>query len=84
MPLNIADQVVQLVLEVTRELVENGLDPIERIASKASFGDAQRMRCAFVRNFDQPPHGMRHVVRIKVAQTALVSGPQAVRNNPCQ
>ena len=57
-------------LEVARERVEHGADTIERIATKSGFGDAERMRRAFIRAFGQPPQGMRRIAK----QGAVASG----------
>jgi transcriptional regulator GlxA family with amidase domain len=59
-----AKAVERIRLDVARERVEHGRDPIERIAAKAGFGDAERMRRAFVRAFGQPPQGMRRLAGI--------------------
>jgi transcriptional regulator GlxA family with amidase domain len=59
-----AKSVERIRLDVARERVEYGGEPIERIATKAGFGDAERMRRAFVRAFGQPPQGMRRIARV--------------------
>jgi transcriptional regulator GlxA family with amidase domain len=68
-----AKAIERIRLEVARERVENGLDPIERIASKAGFGGAEHIRRAFIRAFGQPPQGMRRLARAKVPHAASVS-----------
>jgi transcriptional regulator GlxA family with amidase domain len=50
-------------VEVARERVEAGPDPIDRIAGACGFGDPERMRRAFLRIFGQPPQAMRRAAR---------------------
>lgn len=50
-------------VEVARERVEAGPDPIDRIALACGFGDPERMRRAFVRVFGQPPQALRRTAR---------------------
>lgn len=54
-----AKAVERLRLEAARTLVETAGRPIEVIAREAGFGDAERMRRAFVRAFGQPPQALR-------------------------
>ncbi len=49
--------------DVARERVEGGSDPIDRIAGLCGFGDAERMRRAFLRIFGQPPQSLRRAAR---------------------
>jgi len=58
-----ARAVERLRTEVAREAVETSLDPMDRIARRAGFGDVERMRCAFVRTFGQPPQALRRAAR---------------------
>jgi transcriptional regulator GlxA family with amidase domain len=51
-------------VEVARERVEAGPDPIDRIALGCGFGDAERMRRAFLRLFGQPPQALRRAARV--------------------
>jgi transcriptional regulator GlxA family with amidase domain len=50
-------------LEVARERVESGAEPIEQIAARHGFHDPERMRRAFLRAFGQPPQAMRRLAR---------------------
>ncbi len=58
-----ARAVERLRMEVAREAVESTLDPMDRIAQRVGFGDVERMRCAFLRAFGQPPQALRRVAR---------------------
>lgn len=54
-----AKAVERLRLETARLAVETGHASLECIAEKAGFGDAGRMRRAFVRSFGLPPQALR-------------------------
>jgi transcriptional regulator GlxA family with amidase domain len=54
-----AKAVERLRLEVARAAVEASHAPLERIAEDTGFGDASRMRRAFLRSFGQPPQVLR-------------------------
>ncbi|MFT8990413.1 MAG: GlxA family transcriptional regulator [Gluconobacter albidus] len=54
-----ARAVERLRLEAARERVEGSTLPIEAIASMTGFHDPERMRRAFLREFQQPPQAMR-------------------------
>jgi transcriptional regulator GlxA family with amidase domain len=58
-----ARAVERLRVEVARERVEAGPEPIDHIARAAGFGDPERMRRAFVRAFGQPPQALRRTAR---------------------
>jgi transcriptional regulator GlxA family with amidase domain len=58
-----AKAVERLRLETARAEVETGHAPLERIAEAAGFGDAGRMRRAFIRSFGQPPQAFRRGLR---------------------
>jgi transcriptional regulator GlxA family with amidase domain len=58
-----ARSVERLRVEVARERVEAGAEPIDRIAAATGFGDPERMRRAFVRAFGQPPQSLRRAAR---------------------
>lgn len=58
-----AKAVERLRLETARLAVETSHAPLERIAEDTGFGDAARMRRAFMRGFGQPPQAMRRVAR---------------------
>ncbi|TPN84952.1 GlxA family transcriptional regulator [Mesorhizobium sp. CU2] len=54
-----AKAVERLRLEATRLAVETSNAPLDRIAEESGFGDAGRMRRAFMRSFGQPPQAIR-------------------------
>lgn len=53
----------RLRLEVARERVQSSGELIERVAEATGFGDAERMRRAFVRAFGHPPQSVRREAR---------------------
>ncbi|WP_180899910.1 GlxA family transcriptional regulator [Martelella soudanensis] len=53
----------RLRLEVARERVQSSGELIERVAETTGFGDAERMRRAFVRAFGHPPQSVRRSAR---------------------
>ncbi|MBB6309995.1 GlxA family transcriptional regulator [Xanthobacter tagetidis] len=53
----------RLRLEVARERVEFSSETIDVVAQSAGFGDAERMRRAFIRAFGQPPQAIRRSSR---------------------
>ena len=59
-----AKAVERLRLEIARERVEAGSDPIDRVALLTGFGDPERMRRAFVRAFGQPPQALRRLAKV--------------------
>ncbi|MBV9995925.1 MAG: GlxA family transcriptional regulator [Caulobacteraceae bacterium] len=67
-----AKAVERLRVEAARERLEGGIEPIEAIAVRVGFGDAERMRRAFVRTFGQPPQALR-----RAAGQAQASLPRA-------
>jgi transcriptional regulator GlxA family with amidase domain len=58
-----AKAVERLRVEAARARVEAGPEPIDRIAAHVGFGDAERMRRAFLRAFGQPPQALRRAAR---------------------
>jgi transcriptional regulator GlxA family with amidase domain len=56
-----AKAVERLRLDAARAAVEAGHAPFDRIAEETGFGDAGRMRRAFLRNLGQPPQALRRV-----------------------
>jgi transcriptional regulator GlxA family with amidase domain len=58
-----AKAVERLRLETARERVEDSSDPIDKVAEQSGFGDAERMRRAFLRAFGQPPQALRRLAR---------------------
>jgi transcriptional regulator GlxA family with amidase domain len=55
--------VERLRIEVARSRVQSGSEPIETIAQASGFGDAERMRRAFMRTFGHPPQSLRRAAR---------------------
>ncbi len=53
----------KLRLESARQLVESGHLSLQQIAIETGFGDAERMRLAFVRAYGQPPMVLRRQSR---------------------
>jgi len=51
-------------LEAARAHVEEGSQPIDRVAATTGFGDPERMRRAFIRSFGQPPQALRRAARV--------------------
>jgi len=51
-------------LEAARAHVEEGSQPIDRVAAAIGFGDPERMRRAFIRSFGQPPQALRRASRV--------------------
>lgn len=58
-----AKAVERLRLEAARLRVEQTPDPIDRVAEQSGFGDAERMRRAFIRTFGRPPQSLRRDAR---------------------
>jgi transcriptional regulator GlxA family with amidase domain len=58
-----AKAVERLRLEAARDRVEGSADPVDQVAERTGFGDAERMRRAFLRNFGQPPQALRRAAR---------------------
>jgi transcriptional regulator GlxA family with amidase domain len=58
-----AKAVERMRLEVARERIEAGAEPIDRIARLTGFGDPERMRRAFIRIVGQPPQSLRRGAR---------------------
>ena len=74
-----ARAVERLRSEAARERVETSLDSMDQIARGTGFGDVERMRCAFLRAFGQPPQALRRAARAgrssKAAPARTVSAP---------
>jgi len=62
-----AKAIERLRLETSRERVESGSEPIERVAARTGFGDPERMRRAFIRAFGQPPQALRRAAKANSA-----------------
>jgi len=58
-----AKAIERLRLEVAREQVEGGHEPLDTIASRTGFREADRMRKAFIRAFGQPPQVLRRLAK---------------------
>jgi len=58
-----AKAIERLRVEAARDRVEAGGEPIDQVAAAAGFGDAERMRRAFIRAFGQPPQALRRAAR---------------------
>jgi transcriptional regulator GlxA family with amidase domain len=58
-----AKAVERLRLEAARLRIETTREPIDRVAEAVGFGDAERMRRAFLRAFGQPPQALRRAAR---------------------
>jgi len=58
-----AKAVERIRLEVARERVEDGGQPIDRVARDCGFNDPERMRRAFIRAFGQPPQAVRRAAK---------------------
>ena len=58
-----AKAIERLRLEASRERVESGPEPIEKIAALTGFRDPERMRRAFLRAFGQPPQALRRAAK---------------------
>lgn len=58
-----AKAVERLRAEAARPRVESGVEAIEVIAREVGFGDAERMRRAFLRVFGHPPQALRRTWR---------------------
>ena len=71
-----AKAVERMRLEVARERIERGTDPIDRIARLTGFGDPERMRRAFIRAVGQPPQSLRRGARVG-GSASLASGGSA-------
>jgi transcriptional regulator GlxA family with amidase domain len=59
-----AKAIERLRLEAARLHVEQGREPIDRLAEITGFGDPERMRRAFIRAFGQPPQSLRRAARV--------------------
>jgi transcriptional regulator GlxA family with amidase domain len=66
-----AKAIERLRLEASRERVESGFEPIERVAARTGFGDPERMRRAFIRAFGQPPQALRRAAKINSVGEAI-------------
>ena len=58
-----ARAIERLRVEAATPQVQDGSEPIERIAVDVGFGDLERMRKAFLRIYGQPPQALRRASR---------------------
>ncbi|NWE25871.1 GlxA family transcriptional regulator [Pseudomonas gingeri] len=58
-----AKAIEKLRIDAALVLIQEGRHPIEAIARQTGFGDSERMRRAFVREFGEPPRAMRRNAR---------------------
>lgn len=58
-----ARAIERLRVEAASPRVQDGNEPIERIAADVGFGDLERMRGAFLRIYGQPPQALRRASR---------------------
>lgn len=54
-------------VEAARALIEKGSFSIDAVARETGFGEAERMRRAFLRAYGQPPQAIRRTVRREAA-----------------
>ena len=71
-----ARAVERLRAEVARSRVEDGREPVERIADAVGFGSPEKMRRSFLRLFGHSPQALRRIARSYDPQDGRVSpGP---------
>ena len=58
-----ARAIERLRVEAATPRIQDGREPIERIAADVGFGDLERMRGAFLRLYGQPPQALRRASR---------------------
>ena len=58
-----AKAIERLRVEAARALLDSAPLQVEDIALEAGFGDAERMRRAFIRVFGQPPQALRRAAK---------------------
>jgi transcriptional regulator GlxA family with amidase domain len=59
-----AKAVERLRVEAARLMLEEGRHTVETVAYEIGFGDRERMRRAFLRNFGLPPQAVRRTAQI--------------------
>jgi transcriptional regulator GlxA family with amidase domain len=57
-----AKAVERLRLEAARLRIEAAHETVDRVAEATGFGEAERMRRAFLRAYGQPPQALRRAV----------------------
>ncbi|HLH88404.1 MAG TPA: GlxA family transcriptional regulator [Xanthobacteraceae bacterium] len=68
-----AKAIERLRLEASRERIESGPEPIEKIAALTGFRDPERMRRAFLRAFGQPPQALRRAAKTSSATGSMTN-----------
>jgi transcriptional regulator GlxA family with amidase domain len=68
MGVTVAKAIERLRADVARCRVEATLEPIELISRSCGFGDPERMRRAFLRQFGQPPLALRQNAKVRAFQ----------------
>ncbi|WP_439865483.1 GlxA family transcriptional regulator [Pseudomonas antarctica] len=58
-----AKAVEKLRIEAALALIQDGRHPLDNIARQTGFGDSERMRRAFIRQFGEPPRVIRRTAR---------------------
>jgi transcriptional regulator GlxA family with amidase domain len=56
--------VERLRVEAARLMLEEGRHTVETVAYEIGFGDRERMRRAFLRNFGLPPQAVRRTAQL--------------------
>jgi transcriptional regulator GlxA family with amidase domain len=56
--------VERLRVEAARLMLEEGRHTVETVAYETGFGDRERMRRAFLRNFGLPPQAVRRIAQL--------------------
>ncbi|HEV7998645.1 MAG TPA: helix-turn-helix domain-containing protein, partial [Planctomycetaceae bacterium] len=59
-----AKAVERLRVEAARLMLEEGRHTVETVAYEIGFGDRERMRRAFLRNFGLPPQAVRRTAQL--------------------
>jgi len=65
-----AKAIERLRTEAARPAVEEGIEPLDGIATANGFADPERMRQGFIRVFGQPPQALRRAARARSGPTA--------------
>jgi AraC-like DNA-binding protein len=83
-----AKAIEHLRLEAARAHVEDGGEPIDRVAAATGFGDLERMRRAFIRSFGQPgrpsaaPRGPRDLIVVWAVDGENARAPRRANRRP--
>ncbi|HTM96488.1 MAG TPA: helix-turn-helix domain-containing protein, partial [Croceibacterium sp.] len=68
-----AKAVERLRAEAARPRVEDGSETLDTIAAAVGFGDAERMRRAFIRTFGRSPNALRRAAASHAASLGITS-----------